>query len=95
MTVYKFISTDESNGKFIATDKAIRSHVMTDAIRKKRWRLDHFKISGFQHNSEEIIKRKDELRCRFRLAKETTRDKAKDRDAGKNASNHRQPPTGR
>ncbi len=78
MPTYEFFSSEGPKGKFVASNKAIRSHAMKTALRMRPGRGDASESLISPNNSEEIIRRKDELTRRFRLTKKPKKgDEAK------------------
>ena len=68
MTLYKFFSAEGTQGKFVVANKEIRSHAMKNVKHRMLGRSNVPRNMRSQHASEEIVRRKEELRCRFRLA---------------------------
>jgi len=76
MSTYKFFVTEGPEGKFSASNKAIRSHAMKTALRTRKQRADNTQDTVLSlADSEEVVRRKGELSGRFRLPKRSKGNK--------------------
>ncbi|KAK1753681.1 hypothetical protein QBC47DRAFT_386929 [Echria macrotheca] len=71
MSTYKFFTVEGPEGKFLAANKAIRSHAMKTALRTRTQRADNGQQDDEPSlaDSKEVVRRKEELKTRFRLPK--------------------------
>ncbi|KAK0716149.1 hypothetical protein B0H67DRAFT_666774 [Lasiosphaeris hirsuta] len=68
MSKYEFFSAEGPEGKFLASNKAIRSQAMKTALRTRTRQTDgNPEIVTSLADSEEVVRRKGELNGRFRL----------------------------
>lgn len=72
MPLYEFVSAEGAQGKFPTANKAIRSHAMRTALQTRSQRPPGGGLQAASSaDSEDIVKRKDELKGRFRLPNKT------------------------